>query len=95
MSNALLEAMAHGLPCIVTNKPGNSDVILHKQNGLLVNPDDEGDLAAAIGSLARNQELREQLGRNAVKTIKDNYSLNSVTNRYINLYTNLLNNGSE
>jgi len=89
MSNALLEAMAHGLPCIATDIAGNNQVITHNENGLLVQPDDD-DLAAAIVSLALSRDLRERLGRKAAQTVKKNYALDNVADQYIALYTRLL-----
>jgi glycosyltransferase involved in cell wall biosynthesis len=86
MSNALLEAMAHGLPCIVTDIAGNNEVIQHEQNGLLVRPNDERDLAHAIARLAADQALRERLGLGALRAVENGYSIDSVADRYIALY---------
>lgn len=94
MSNALLEAMAHGLPCIVTDIDGNHDVIRHNQNGLLMGLDDVNGLVDAIVSLATDQKLRERLGREAVRTVRDRYSLDSIADQYIALYADMLRDGS-
>lgn len=90
MSNALLEAMAIGLPCIVTSIPGNEDMIIHDQNGLLVPLDNPGELARAIISVVANQQLREKLGRNALDTVSKRYSIDSVAEQYNALYARLL-----
>jgi glycosyltransferase involved in cell wall biosynthesis len=90
ISNALLEALAHGLPCIVTDIAGNNDVIRHGENGLLVQPDNDNDLAAAIASLATDQKLRERLGREAIGIVEEKYSLDSVAKQYMTLYAGLL-----
>jgi glycosyltransferase involved in cell wall biosynthesis len=90
MSNALLEAMTCGLPCIVSNIPANAEVIEDGQNGLLVNVNDDEDLAKAIIRLAQDQGLREELGRKAAQTIIEHYSIESVAKRYIALYRSLL-----
>jgi glycosyltransferase involved in cell wall biosynthesis len=93
ISNALLEAMAHGLPCIATDIAGNNDVITHLCNGLLVQPEDQDDLADAIASLATNQTLREELGHEALRTVQEEYSLDSAASQYLALYTKLLHSG--
>jgi glycosyltransferase involved in cell wall biosynthesis len=90
ISNALLEAMAHGLPCIVTDIPGNNEVIQNGQNGILVKVDDAQALAGAILGLATDAELRERLGRQARRTVETKYLLASVTAQYIQLYERLL-----
>ena len=90
ISNALLEAMMLGLPCVVTNIAGNGDVISHKENGLLVSPNNEDDLSAALVQLGTSQVLREKLGRAARLTVEKKYALDSVANQYMTLYADLL-----
>src|SRR4030042_4270093 len=91
MSNALLEAMARGLPCIVSNIAGNNNLILHQHNGWLVPPDDEQTLAEAIVEFSVNERLRRDLGQEALKTVQNNYSLHNVAQQYAALYKYLLN----
>jgi glycosyltransferase involved in cell wall biosynthesis len=90
MSNALLEAMAHGLPCIVRDIPGNNDVIRDGENGVTVKSDDVEGLARAMVRLAADVESRRRLGQQAHQTVKTHYSLAKVTNQYIGLYEGLL-----
>lgn len=69
MPNAMLEAMALGLPVVATDCPpgGPRMVITPEENGILVPVGDEKALAAAINRLIENPELAEKLGRNAAK----------------------------
>lgn len=90
MSNALLEAMAAGMPCIATCIAGNTDLIEDGVNGLLVPPGDPEALAGALASLLDSQTLREKLALGARKTICQYYTIESVADRYVNLYQNLL-----
>lgn len=62
--NALLEAMACGLPAIATPEAGNM-IIKDGFNGLLVPVNDVRALANALKQLAQNSQLREQLGEAA------------------------------
>lgn len=59
----LLEAMASGLPCITTDVPGCRAAVRHDDNGLLIPVNDSDALAAAISTLAQNQELRVRMGQ--------------------------------
>ena len=70
MPNALLEAMALGLPCIATDCPcgGPSSVIRNGENGLLVPVGDEGALSEAMATLLSDAELRRRLAQNAKQT---------------------------
>ena len=69
LSNALLEAMAMGLPCISTDSPpgGARMVINNGQNGLLVPVGDKEKLEEAMSLIADNTEIAEKMGRNAAE----------------------------
>lgn len=69
MPNAMLEAMALGLPVVATDCPpgGPAMVITPEQNGLLVPVGDEEAMAAAINRLIEDKAFAEKLGRNAAQ----------------------------
>jgi len=103
MSNALLEAMSYGIPCIATNVGGNGELMggegkeirsgefVTAKNGLLVNADDVNGLSEAILYLLRHPEQREELGRKGRAFIRENYSIDLIADRYIRLYQSMLN----
>jgi glycosyltransferase involved in cell wall biosynthesis len=86
MPNALLEAMACGLPCIATRVSGSEDIIQHGVNGLLVEPEDYQAMALALLTLLRDPSLAQKYGHAARATIEKYYSLECITDRYIELY---------
>jgi glycosyltransferase involved in cell wall biosynthesis len=90
ISNALLEAMALGLPCLATDVAGNRVLIKNEQNGLLVKMDDALALGGAINRLANDCLLRRKLGQAARQTVEDQYDIIAVAARYISLYRKLL-----
>jgi len=83
---ATLEAMAFSLPVIVGDYPGVDKVVKDKVNGLVVSPNDEQQLAKAILSLAKNQTLRQDLGKSARQLIADQFSWSRISLLYQNLY---------
>lgn len=89
MSNALLEAMSYGLPCVTTSVGGNREIINHGGNGLLVEPEDSVGLGKAIIELIRNQSLREKIGRGARRTVVEGYSIDTIADRYLVFYKGL------
>ena len=65
LSNALIEAMMVGLPCISTDYPGANELIQDGENGLLVSCGDHDALAKAVIALMNDPGKMEQLARNA------------------------------
>lgn len=90
ISNALLEAMACGLPVIVSQIPGNVELVQHERSGLLFPVDNERALAEELLTLIERPALRARLGRAARATVENEYSLDSVAARYVALYRRLL-----
>ncbi|MEO8973449.1 MAG: glycosyltransferase family 4 protein [Ktedonobacteraceae bacterium] len=86
MPNAILEAMACGIPCVATRVSGSEDLIQHGKNGLLVDVYDYTAMAQAILTLLRDPESVQEYGRAARKHIEQAYSLEHITDMYVALY---------
>jgi glycosyltransferase involved in cell wall biosynthesis len=68
--NVLLEAMAHGLPVIVSDcLPGALEFIREGENGFVFKAGDSDDLCAKIKKLIENPDLRKRMGANAVENV--------------------------
>ena len=65
MSNALMEAMMMGLPCISTACTGSDELLKDGVNGLLTPVGDADALAKALSRLADNEKLRGTISKNA------------------------------
>lgn len=63
LSRSLMEAMAMGLPCIVPNIRGNTDLIDNGQGGFLFNPKDVKGFADSILSMTKDVRLRQEMSQ--------------------------------
>jgi glycosyltransferase involved in cell wall biosynthesis len=84
LPTALLEAMAAGKACVVT------DIGLpveDEKTGLVVKKEDSEELRAAIKRLMSDQKLRNNLGKRAKKDVIQNYDWGRVIDRYVEVFT--------
>jgi len=89
LSNVILEAMAAGLPMVAYDVGGNSE-LLRDRRGTLVPAGNEAAFATAVQILLADSERREQVGRSAREFAQETFSLDSVRQRYVELYVALL-----
>ena len=84
MPNALMEAMALGLPCISTDCPcgGPKMMIKSGENGILVPVKDEEALLNAMTLFAENKQYAKRLGENAAK-IRERVEAGKITASWI------------
>jgi len=87
MPNAVLEAMAAGLPVVATDVDGTSEVVVNGKTGLLVPPRNSRSLQLAILRLLNNAQLRRDMGSAGQKRVAEEYSLDCYVEKYDDLYT--------
>jgi glycosyltransferase involved in cell wall biosynthesis len=86
-----IEAMAAGLPVVNTSlDSGVPYVSLHQQTGLTVPPGDSAALADAINRLLDDPALRESFGRAGARRAQEQFSLDSMQRRTLQLYHSLM-----
>ena len=87
ISNAMLEAMAIGMPVICTDCPigGAKQTIKSGYNGLLVPIKDEKALALAMRKMVEEDGLKERLGENASK-VREEMSLKKIAKKWMELF---------
>jgi len=88
--NALLEAMACGLPVVASAVGGIPDVVQDGESGLLVPSEDVPALAAAIRRLLADSDLRHKMGQKARQRVVSDYSLKAATTRHLDLYREVI-----
>jgi glycosyltransferase involved in cell wall biosynthesis len=79
--NALLEAMACGVPVVSTRWRGAEEMVTDGVDGLLVAVDSEIELADAIERVLKDGETRERLGR-AGRTVAERYRLATIIEQW-------------
>ena len=84
--NALLEAMSAALPCIATRHGGIGEVIEHCTSGLLVEEGRPDELAKAMRSIAKSNELWNTLSKGAHARFIDEFSAENQIARIHDLY---------
>lgn len=87
---ALLEAMSCGLPIIASAVGGIPDVIESGQNGLLIASGQPTEITNAIVTLSTSKGLRNNLGFEAQKTVRDAYNVCAWINKIEDEYLKLL-----
>ncbi len=88
---ALIEAMSSGLPCIASRLEGSTDVLIEDRvSGLLVEPDDERAMAAALERLLNDRPAAERLGASARATVLDRFAIDKVAPLWLEAYRELL-----
>jgi glycosyltransferase involved in cell wall biosynthesis len=89
-SNALLEAMACGVPGIATRVGGNPEAITDGLNGYLVHPGDAEQAAARILDLLEDPASAERMGRVARRTVESRFTIQVMVERLMALYDGLI-----
>ena len=71
---AILEAMAYGLPVISTRHAGIPEAVFDGNTGYLIEEGDSMGMVERLISLARDPDLRRQMGDESWRRAKDNFS---------------------
>ncbi len=97
MPNALLEAMAAGVPAVAARvggvpeimAAGESDAPLAGETGIMVGPEDPAALAGAVSALLQDENRRRSMGANARERVRSEFSLEKMVQGYERLYDSL------
>ncbi len=96
MPNALIEAMALGLPCISTDCPsgGPADLIDDGNNGILVPVGDIEKMRAAMERVVSDSAFRLRIGSNAIQ-IRERLDIEVVCKLWKNVFCSVMNSDTE
>ncbi len=87
MPMAVIEAMASGLPIVASTAGGLPDLVQDGVNGLLVEPGQPDQLAAALHSLAGDPTLRRSLGEQSARLAAEHFDIEQHIDRLVTIYT--------
>lgn len=90
-SLTLLEAMAAGLPVVVTDVGGNPEIVRQEKEGLLVPRQDAAAIGNALSQILSDTALANSMGQAGKQRVKETYTLARTIERYHQLYQRLAN----
>jgi L-malate glycosyltransferase len=84
--NAVIEAMAAGLPIVASRVGGIPEVLEHERNGLLVTAGDERALAAALARVLERPALAAEMGEAARHDVETRFSFERMVGEFQDLF---------
>ena len=85
-SLTVMEALASGVPAVVTNVGGNPEIVRDGQEGLLVPRGDHEATARALGALLADRALAQRMGRAGRARAEQQYQLDDTVRRHYETY---------
>lgn len=89
LSRSIMEAMASGLPCIVSKIRGNVDLVEEDKGGFLHDCNDAIQLGSKIDLLAKKKELRKAMGGHNRQYVK-RFGIEMVVQELVKIYSSVL-----
>jgi glycosyltransferase involved in cell wall biosynthesis len=89
MPNAVLEAMAFGLPIVTTNVGGISSVFENQKNGMLINDYNKNEIVKYTDSLLADSKLYRGISERNYLDSKNKFWSDKVSERIIKIFNNV------
>ena len=89
LSLVSIEAMATGLPLVVTDVPGNADIVRDNQCGLIVQSKDPDSMADGLRKLSSNPALYDEFSKRALERAAL-YDWKHIAARYMEVYRTVM-----
>ena len=90
LPRAVIEAMAYGVPAIVTDSGGSPELVQNGKSGIVIPVRNAKAIADSIEKLYRDPEFKKSLGMNAKKRIDVHFDNDETVKQTINVYRDLL-----
>ena len=72
---SIIESLALGKACVVTNCDGNRDLVINEVNGYVIEENDVKSMANRIFALYNNKELMKKFGENSLASFNSNFNI--------------------
>lgn len=86
------EAMACGLPVVITDGSALTELVEHGKTGFLCEQDNVDAFAKAVRQLAGDKGLREKVANTAWQRVEKNFRVDRMIKHYVHVYRNVLSN---
>jgi glycosyltransferase involved in cell wall biosynthesis len=86
----MLEAMATGLPCVISRVGGNPEVVEEGQSAFIVPPADHLQAADRLIELLTDQSRRQRMGTRSREIVEERFTAEQMVQRFVVLYDQLL-----
>jgi sucrose-phosphate synthase len=86
----LIEAAASSVPIVATEDGGPRDIIGNCGNGVLIDPLDNEDIAAALVAMLEDPQERQRLADNGLKGVREHYAWEAHAERYLSVIRSVL-----
>lgn len=90
LPKSLIEADAIGRPVITCNSVGCKETVIDGYNGYLIPTKDVDALVEKLDVLLGDVKLRQEMGKNSRKYAEENFSIDVVIERHLNIYSELV-----
>ena len=87
---APMEAMSEACPTVFTRRASGPELITDGEDGLLVDPDQPGEISEALLRILRDDQLAAKLGRQGRATIEGYFSLTALLPRNVEFYSHCI-----
>ena len=91
-TKAVIEAMSMEVCPVITDIPGNRELVVHQECGLVVPRKNPAALAEAFRTLCKDEEKRKKFGINARLHIEQRFNLNDSVERMFAVYRDIYHN---
>lgn len=87
---ALIEAMSCGTACVVTDVPGNNNIVEHEKTGLLFPSGNSNALFESLKKIITNEKLRKTIEKDALDYARKQFGFHEVLSKELKIIQKLL-----